>query len=138
MSLYYCDSTKGFYDSEINKTIPEDKIKISKEEHIYLLEQQCKGKKLTLNDNGKPTAKAPVISMNDARAERMEEIRLKRNEKLKELDVEYMKADETQDLTLKSSIAQQKQILRDLPQTFDLNSATTIEELKALWPSELS
>ena len=37
----------------------------------------------------------------------------------------------------KKKIALAKQALRDLPQTFDLSSPVTPDELKAAWPDEL-
>ena len=37
MSLYYSASIGGFYDDAINKEIPNDKIRITKEEHNQTL-----------------------------------------------------------------------------------------------------
>lgn len=74
-------------------------------------------------DNGKIE-----IDMNKAREVHMDKIRELRDEKLKELDIETLKGNDVQ---------AQKQVLRDLPQTIDLSTATTPEELKAIMPSEL-
>lgn len=68
------------------------------------------------------------INMDKARNIHMDNIRIAREKKLKELDIETMKGNDVQ---------AQKQKLRDIPQTFDLTIATTPEELKALWPDEL-
>lgn len=68
------------------------------------------------------------VNMPKARDIHMDRIRAKRNEKLKELDIETLKGRDVQT---------EKQALRDIPQTFDLTKATTPEELKALWPDEL-
>lgn len=77
------------------------------------------------------------VNMEKARGLWMAKIRASRNLKLNELDVAYMRADEENNGQLKAQIAQQKLALRNLPETFDLSSATTPEELKAIWPSEL-
>lgn len=68
------------------------------------------------------------VDMNKAQEIHMNNIRKVRDEKLKELDIETLKGNDVQD---------QKQILRDIPQNFDLSGASTPEELKELWPSEL-
>jgi hypothetical protein len=69
------------------------------------------------------------IDMNKARNIHMDRIRRARDEKLKALDVETLKGND---------VHAQKQVLRDIPQTFDLTIATTPEELKALWPEILT
>lgn len=77
--------------------------------------------------------------MAKARGIQMDRIRYVRNQKLAELDLEYMQADERGDTATKTNIARQKQVLRDIPQTFDLTTPNdTPEELKAMWPAELS
>jgi hypothetical protein len=58
----------------------------------------------------------------------MDNIRSKRDEKLKELDIEQLKG---------VDVSAQKQVLRDIPQTFDLTGAATPDELKTLWPPEV-
>lgn len=72
-----------------------------------------------------------------ARGIHMKRIRARRNEKLAELDPEYMRADEDNDVPKKRAIAAQKRALRDLPATFDLEKAQTVDELTTLWPEEL-
>lgn len=69
------------------------------------------------------------VDMPQARALHMDDIRKGRDAKLRELDVEQLRG---------NSVEAQKQALRDLPQTFDLNAAQTPEQLKALWPDELT
>ncbi len=78
------------------------------------------------------------VDMSRARDIHMDNIRIERDKKLVLLEVDYIIADEQNDAVLKGEIAAQKQILRDLPTTFDLTVATTPEELKNLWPQELS
>lgn len=69
-----------------------------------------------------------VVDMPKAREIHMARIRHTRNVKLKELDIETMKGRDVQS---------EKQVLRDLPQTFDLSVAQTPEQLKELWPEVL-
>lgn len=69
------------------------------------------------------------IDMAKAQSVHMEHIRKARNQKLQELDVETLKGIDVQ---------AEKQVLRDIPQTFDLTVATTPEELKNLWPEILT
>lgn len=67
--------------------------------------------------------------MDKARDIQMNRIREKRDAALKALDIETMKGVDVQD---------EKQILRDIPQTFDLSTASTVNELKSLWPEGLN
>jgi len=50
------------------------------------------------------------------------------------LDVAYSKADEKNDATAKADVAVKKQALRDVTKHPDIESATTIEDLKKIWP----
>jgi len=61
-----------------------------------------------------------------------DKIRLARKPKLEELDVEFIKAQETSSDT--SAIVAKKQELRDYPAQVD--SATTTDEIKAVWDIE--
>lgn len=74
-------------------------------------------------DNGKVE-----IDMPKARDIHMDRIRADRDKALAKLDTEQMKG---------RDVATEKQALRDLPDTFDLTTAATPDELKALWPAEL-
>jgi len=83
------------------------------------------------------------VDMPKARDIQMGIIREKRNEKLQEADIEWQREVESEllgnDVTVKkTSIANKKQTLRDLPATFDLTTATTPEELKLMIPTELT
>ena len=79
------------------------------------------------------------VDMPNARGEHMNTIRKARNKKLAELDVDYMRAVESGDTDAQDTIKTNKQTLRDIPQTFDLNTDNdTPEELLEKWPSELS
>ena len=70
------------------------------------------------------------IDMKKARKIHMERIRAARNIALSVLDLETMKGRDVQ---------KQKQALRDIPQTFDLSGAKSLEDLKSarFWPKEL-
>ena len=75
------------------------------------------------------------INMEKARGIQMDKIREMRNKELAKKDVEYMKALEADDGSAKA-IAAEKQVLRDIPQTFDLTT-NTADELKEKWPEGL-
>lgn len=68
------------------------------------------------------------VDMVKARDIHMDCIRKARDEKMKALDIEQLKG---------VDVAAEKQALRDIPQTFNLEVAATPEELKTLWPDEL-
>ena len=76
-----------------------------------------------------------VINLSKARGIHMDKIREVRNHELAKKDVDFMKALEADDGS-HTAIAREKQVLRDIPQTFDLTT-DTVEELKAKWPEGL-
>lgn len=78
------------------------------------------------------------VNMAKARAIHLAEIRRVRDAELAALDIPFMRAIEAGDRDAQAMIAQQKQTLRDIPQTFDLTTVRTPEQLKALWPDGLS
>jgi hypothetical protein len=49
---YYSKSSKGFFDTEIHKVIPDDGISLTDEEYINILEEQSTGRVITVK-NGK-------------------------------------------------------------------------------------
>jgi hypothetical protein len=63
--------------------------------------------------------------------------RRERDKKLLELDVQYMKALETSDASEQASVVSQKNTLRNYPSTITNDSFSTIDELRALWPTSL-
>ena len=77
-----------------------------------------------------------VVNMAKARGIEMDKIREVRNLELAKKDIDFMKALEADDGSHKA-IAAEKQVLRDIPQTFDLTTETP-EQLKELWPEGLS
>lgn len=75
-----------------------------------------------------------TIDMSIARDIWRKKIRSERKEKLKELDVEYQRADEENSASKKDKVAKQKKKLRDAPAAPEIEAANTPEELKAFWP----
>ena len=75
------------------------------------------------------------ISMAKAREIYKNKLRELRTPKLAALDVEYYRADEAGDTTLKAQIASQKQALRDVTADPGIAATTTPEELKACIPT---
>tara|TARA_Y100000310_G_scaffold211380_1_gene212117 strand:- start:48 stop:293 length:246 start_codon:yes stop_codon:yes gene_type:complete len=70
-----------------------------------------------------------TVNINKAKEIWKDKIRVARKPKLEELDVEFIKAQETSSDT--SAIVTKKQELRDYPAQVD--SATTTDEIKAVW-----
>ena len=73
-----------------------------------------------------------TINISKAKDIWKDKIRFARKPKLEELDVEFIKAQETSSDT--SAIVTKKQELRDYPAQVD--SATTTDEIKAVWDIE--
>ena len=78
----------------------------------------------------------PKVNMPKARGIHMDKIRVVRDAELAKKDITFMQAVEAGDTSAQSTIATEKQVLRDIPQTFDLTTDTPIQ-LKAKWPAEL-
>jgi len=76
-----------------------------------------------------------TCDMDKCRGVHMDKIRIMRNAELAKKDIEFMKALEADDGSHKA-IATEKQVLRDIPQTFDLTTDTP-EQLKSKWPEGL-
>jgi hypothetical protein len=78
------------------------------------------------------------VNMTRARAIHLAEIRRVRNEELVKEDVNMLRAIEAGDASAQSTVATKKQVLRDLPATFDITTdVDTPEKLKVRWPSAL-
>jgi len=76
------------------------------------------------------------VNMAKARAIHMDAIRGVRDAELAALDIPFIRALESGDTDAQAKIARTKQILRDIPQTFDLTAKTPMQ-LKNKWPAEL-
>ena len=75
------------------------------------------------------------VNMTKARDIHREKVRAARNPKLAAKDVDYQRALETGADT--ATIVSEKQALRDAPAAAAIDAATTPEELKAAWDSDL-
>ncbi|OCG65003.1 hypothetical protein A9G48_01130 [Gilliamella sp. wkB18] len=64
MTIYYNAAANAFYDSEIN-IIPKNSIKISRELHAKLLQQQTDGMEIKSDENGRPVAIEYVLTPNE-------------------------------------------------------------------------
>lgn len=64
-------------------------------------------------------------------------IRADRDEKLKQLDVDFMRAVESGDTEQQASIATKKQQMRDAPADPRIDTAATPEDLKQIVPAGL-
>ena len=78
-----------------------------------------------------------IVNMSDARDIHMDDIRIDRDKALLELDITFMRAVEDGDTDEQDAASTAKQALRDIPETFDLSSASTPEQLTVLWPDDL-
>ena len=80
----------------------------------------------------------PKINMAKARGVHMDKIRVVRNAELVKEDITFMRAVEAGNTDVQATVATKKQVLRDIPATFDITTGVdTPEKLKAKWPSEL-
>jgi hypothetical protein len=80
----------------------------------------------------------PKVNMVKARVVHMDKIRVVRDAELVKKDLTSLRAIEAGDASAQSTIATEKQTLRDIPATFDLTTdVDTPEKLKAKWPTEL-
>lgn len=67
----------------------------------------------------------------------MQHLRHKRGRALLTLDQNYCKAYDNKNQEKMSLIEKEKQLLRDLPATFNLENVQTISDLEKMWPSLL-
>ena len=79
----------------------------------------------------------PKVNIVKARVVQMDRIRKVRDAELEKLDIPYMRAMEAADTEEQEKISAQKQTLRDIPETFDLETFTTPTTLKDAYPDEL-
>jgi len=79
-----------------------------------------------------------IVNMAKARAIHMDRIRVARNAELVKEDINMLKAIEAGDTLAQSIVATKKQVLRDIPATFDITTdVDTQVQLHTKWPSEL-
>lgn len=68
--------------------------------------------------------------------EQLRRWRIVRKPLLEMLDIEFMRALETDDAEQKALVAARKQALRDIT-TYDFSGATTLQEIYTIWPEVL-
>jgi len=78
--------------------------------------------------------KQAVVNIDKTKEIWLNYYRTARTPLLEKLDLEYMRADEAEDLELKKEIASKKQALRDVTKT---ELPDTLEEIKNTWPEIL-
>tara|TARA_R110001599_G_scaffold288935_1_gene491915 strand:+ start:6392 stop:6874 length:483 start_codon:yes stop_codon:yes gene_type:complete len=125
------DSEDEAIEAIIAKDIPADKQSSA----IIIDKSQVPDRKF--RDSWKQESSSVVEDMTKARAIHMDRIRVYRNAELAKEDINYQIAFEQDNNSKKNSVASKKQMLRDIPSTFNLSGATNGTELDALWPSEL-
>jgi hypothetical protein len=67
-----------------------------------------------------------------------EKMRSVRNKRLKELDLEWMRAMEQQDYQAAAKVVVKKVELRDITKRDELKYAKTLDQVKAFWPEVLN
>ena len=120
MTLYYSNSTKGFYDTDVGyASLPDDIIELTKEQYDMLLHGvNVLHKKIQVIDG------APTLVEPDPVLPTWEIIRSKRDRFLARSDYTQM-SDWPGD---KSAWATYRQALRDIPQTY-------VNPEDVIWPS---
>jgi hypothetical protein len=99
-------------------------------------EQAERGIRPTFRDAWEDDGAAIKVNMAKARGIHMDAIRAVRNAELTAQDIAFMRAVEAGDASAQATIGMEKQVLRDIPQTFDLTTQSPTE-LKRKWPKEL-
>jgi hypothetical protein len=80
----------------------------------------------------------PKVNMDKARVVQMDRIRIMRDKELAKKDIDMLRAIESGDSSAQSTVAADKQTLRDIPASFDLTTGVdTPVQLKAKWPDGL-
>ena len=77
------------------------------------------------------------VDMDKAKEIWLDKIRTARNERLKELDIEWMKAVENGENKEASNIVAVKQSLRDVTERADIHKCKTTTSLRKYWPQIL-
>lgn len=77
------------------------------------------------------------IDMETAKNIWRNKIRTARAPILASLDVDYQRADEINDATRKAEVVASKQVLRDATADPRIAAATSVEDLRAVWPPAL-
>jgi len=127
----WAETEQEFIERIISKDIPTNAS------NINILEEQNVPKDREFRNAWKLDASGISIDMQKAKELKRQKLRLLRIPFLKNLDTEYLRADENGDTAEKQRIAQQKQALRDVTSDPAIEAASTPEELKAVMPDIL-
>ncbi|HEV7287721.1 hypothetical protein [Sphingomonas sp.] len=65
--MFFSPSTGGFYDPAINRDIPADAVRISRERHGELIAARAAGKIIAPDRAGRPVAREPRIGIDQLR-----------------------------------------------------------------------
>jgi hypothetical protein len=57
--MFYASSTRGFYNSAVHSTIPDDAVPITEEAHAALIDGQSEGNQIVPGPDGYPILAAP-------------------------------------------------------------------------------
>lgn len=130
------DDPKGFTEEQalaraLKKDIPPEAI------NVQVVDKSVIPNDRTFRDAWKQDGKSVHVDMPKARNIHMAAIRRKREGALAKLDVAFSRASGRKDSAEADVIEGERQRLRDLPKSFDLEAANTPEELKAMWPDGL-
>lgn len=104
-------------------------------------ERALRGVVPTFRDAWEDSGAIVAVNMPQARGIHMDRIRAVRDAELVKLDLAYLRALEIGGSAGRSEaqrVVERKQLLRDIPQTFDLSTPSdSPEELRVMWPSIL-
>lgn len=120
------------YEAEIRKAIPADATNVVDVDESDLPEDR------EFRDAWKQVEGNTKIDfdLDKAKDIQLDRIRKIRDPKLAVLDVDYVKADEAEDITKKDEIRAEKQRLRDITEPLKALEPTSIDEIKAAFPEE--
>jgi hypothetical protein len=123
MKYYYSNLMKGFFCKEIHgKNIPEDSIEITQEKYRELLKKSDEGKNISVNEKKEIILEDPI-----PKKITWEEVRMKRNEFLKESD--WIVLEDANPKPSKKDWVDYREKLRKIPQNFK-------DPEKIIWPEK--
>jgi len=110
--LFFSPSTCGFYDSEINATIPPDAVEVTPAERQAALDALAPGLCIAGGPDGKPAVIPIIVDP----ADMLTRLRLERDRRLRASDFTQL-PDSPMDAASRGEWADYRQALRDLPET---------------------
>jgi hypothetical protein len=126
---------------EMNRAVPKDAtdVNIIEEEDVPKKIYPIEGDHtFSYREAWRQSAGKISHDMNIARNIHMDKIRKIRDVQLRRVSIrDWMKATGQKKQKDADDIETQRQALRDLPQTFDLTKAQTVDDLKVMWPPNL-